>query len=64
MLKLRSDYVVEYRTACIQNKFIRFSDYENILNNNQSFVISHSFIDPNELLLLHIEMFINIETTY
>jgi alpha-tubulin suppressor-like RCC1 family protein/tRNA A-37 threonylcarbamoyl transferase component Bud32 len=56
MLKLRSDYVVEYRTAWIENKSIRFSDYENISKNNQSLSSSHSFFDPNKPLLLHIEM--------
>jgi alpha-tubulin suppressor-like RCC1 family protein/tRNA A-37 threonylcarbamoyl transferase component Bud32 len=56
MSKLRSDYVVEYRTAWIENKFNRFSDYENISKKNQSFSSSHSFFDPNKPLLFHIEM--------
>lgn len=56
MSKFRSDYVVEYRTAWIENKSIRFSHYENNLKNNQSFSSSHSFFDPNKPLLLHIEM--------
>jgi hypothetical protein len=52
MSKLRSDYVFGYRTSWIENILNRFSDYENILNSNQSFITIHSFFLQMNFYLL------------
>jgi serine/threonine protein kinase len=56
LTSLKSEYVVKYECAWIENNYFIDKDYEKHLSKKTSLSSDHSVLDPNKPFLLHIQM--------
>jgi serine/threonine protein kinase len=62
MAKLKSYYIVEYKSSWIEKNYIKFRSFENSSNTNQDISSDHQIFHPNNTHLLHIQRGLCLKT--
>ncbi len=62
MTKLKSNFIVEYKSTWIEKNYIDFKNFENNCNTNKNITSDHQIFHPNNTHLLHIQMELCLKT--